>query len=1104
MNKSKPVQSTLKTVKNIARGALSVLRQDGVAARTTGRGVERTPVWISRQVATSRLNKAIATARKELSSGDLREFNSWLEASLPVLDSDANRMGVPLPSLGMLPADLLAQGLDVELRSCIERLKGRADDIVLFAKEAKAVADEIGKGNLKEALLTLTDNLQNHGHSFWYIESIIAVTKMAEGIEKAKRLADTLSIGGSGHQKFLFYYFGVRNEPAQSALRFRSNVKKVVDESKLTQSLKTYLKFRLYSSLESRAASLADVLAYEQNTSLTDLFLTVIKISNLILSQKRAFSKKVIYQAERAQSELHEAIEAISLCVDQNTHGTEQHRQLAVQVLNLLFDNREAMTATCEDVQAVSAVAAQLSTRGDQLQTDEASKAFINMSWLPVANAIGEIQDIPNLPQLLVRHDISSNSTPFLSQLYNALLFADENLYSEKARPAVRQFRYVNDLQVKGDLAKLVSYISNELQNEKNGNVEDALVVIYADALFKDDALIKCVSVCAKAGRINERLLPLLPFEDLFVGKRWHAIRIFGPSLDLAIALSHASRTIQDGKLKTFKRFATEELMVKHSCMTVDELIPKLAQQYDHEEVSYFGYHVCDIPTIELLPGMGESKSVRYTRVRLLNQLAELDTDRKMAYLTEAQALDDALQVDDGLSVLDDSKVHVDEEAVVDFVCAEYPADFQRYKKLIESGIGRADSLVDILKNIDSPSARIFQIPKNDADDLLVQLINNIMQRFLYDPACGLDIIIGRRIRHNTISSELRGYLEKCDLIGTIHLGKYQPSLSMNKMALSLDAKQRKMLFAANARFSESIDQLVALLRDQYFNVKSRSKPRGVFELTVHPVLFTILRVAAQVCEDLEQFTRECIDTFWLFLSFKLDVISKDVEAECRKNLKLTFQKFSAELVSQKADLSQISAVQRAAEELQRRAVTISSWISVPKVRLESKTHSLSKTIDISVAVVSGQVPGFDPKVSRTINTDINLDNRGFALVSDALYVVMGNIAQHSGKRVGNEIVVTIDLDGDNSMLVFEITNDVAPSARKPEKLQKLEAIRSKIQRRIFADGARRNKHSGLFKLAAIVHQSEKADIKFGFIGKDKFNVKFSLSYIPLNMEELE
>ncbi|MDO8040378.1 hypothetical protein [Janthinobacterium sp. SUN137] len=1102
MNKTKPVQSTLQTAKNLARGALSILRQDGLGTKTVGRGVEKTPAWVSRQVATGRLNKAIETARKGLSQSDLRQFNSWLEARLPVLDSDANRIGVRLSSLGILPKELLAQGLDTELSASIERLKGRKDDILHFAQKAKIIADEIGKGHFPEALAALTESLKIYGHSFWYIESLIAVTKMSEGIEKSKKLAETLSIGGSGHQKFLFYYFGVRNEPAQSALRFRSNVKKVIDDSILTSSLKTYLKYRLYRSLESRAISLADVLAYEQNNSLIDLFFTIVKVSNLILSQKRAFPQKVIYQAERVQVELCDAIAAISICINKNSSGTEQHLMLAVQVLNLLFDNQEATGPNCEDFQAISAVASQLSTRGDQLQSDEASKAFINMSWLPVADAIGEVQEIPSLPELLILNEADRNSTPFLSQLHNALIFSNENSYSDTAKKSIRKIRRVDAFQKEGKLNDLVSYISRDLADEKDGNIEDALIVIYADALLKNDQLMECVSVCAKAGRINDRLLPLLPFGDLFVGKRWNSIRIFGPSLDLAIALSHASRVIQDGKLKTFKRFSTEELLVSFSCMTVDELIPKLALKYEHDEVAYFGYHVCDIPTIELLPGMGESKTVRYARVRLLRQLAELHTNRKMSYLTEAQALDDALQVDDGLSVLDDSKVHVDEEAVIDYICAEYPADFQRYKKLVESGIGRSESLTDILKNLDSPSARLFQIPKNDADDLLVQLINNIMHRFLYDPASGLDIIIGRRIRHNTISSELRGYLEKCDLIGTIHLGKYQPSPSINKISLTLDGKRRKMLFAANARFSESIDQLVALLRDQYFNVKSKSKPRGVFELNVHPVLFAVLRVAAQVCDDLQQFARECIDTFWLFLSFKLDVVSKDIEAECKKNLKVTFQKFSAELASQKADLLQISAVQRAAEELQRRAVDIASWISVPKVRLESKTHSLSKTIDIAVAVVAGQVPGFDPKVSRNISTDIKLDNRGFALVSDALYVAMGNIAQHSGKKINNEITVGIDMDSNNSMLIFEIVNDVAPSARKPEKIQKMDLIRSKIQRRTVADGARKNKHSGLFKLAAIVHQSEKAEISFGFIGKERFYLKFSLLYVPLNTEE--
>lgn len=1087
--------------KNLARGAIASLKQTPQTVNRRGdmAPIERTTNWSARQTTTFLLNKAIAAARSGLSQVDLLEFNDWLNNILPALDLESSGLGVHLPALGIFPSDLSTGSLEQELTASIQRLQDRLPEIINFAKMAKKISEDIGRLQYQKAATLLDEVKKTVGYSFWYIESHLALTRLNHGVEKLKHEVDVLSIKGSGHRAFLFYYFGVRNEPAQSALRFRVTVRKVVDESDIASSLKSYLKFRLYGLLESRTSVLANILAYEQNTTSIDLFFTIIKICNLIVSQARQFPPSTKILASSALGIFAEARDALALRAENDESAPKEICELTVHALNFLFDTTKKIAPASADAQAVSAVAEKLSTRGNQLQTDEASKSFINMSWLPIANAIGEIQDIPSFPELVLSNDFSNLSTPFLIELHKAITSQNTEGYSKHVTTILAKFSHIHALRMERRMKDVVEFLRMELSATLDGNVEDAFSVLFADALYETDAFQDCVSICARAGCANERLLSLLPLGSLFIGKRWVSIRHLGPSVDLAIALAHACKVIDDEKLRTFKRYATEELLTEHQCKTIDELIPKLAIFEDHEVVAYFGYSVCDITTIELLPGMGESRLVRHTRANLLRSLAKLHTNRAVAFETEAQSIEDALQVDDGLSLLDDSKVHVDEEAVVNFVSTEYQADFQRYQKLVLSGIGQSESLTDILKYADNPNARIFQIPKNDADDLLVQLTNNIIQRFLYDPASGLDIIIGRRIRHNTISSELRGVLERYELIGTIHHGRYQPSSYVSRTCTSMNPKQRKIVFAANARFSESIDQLVALLRDHYFNVKSRTKPRGVFELTVNPVLFALVRVAAQTCNSLEQFTRECIDSFWMFLSFKLEIIRPNIEAETKRSLKNAFEKFSGELVAHDVDIALISCVQRAAEELQRQASQIASWISVPQVILETRSRELSNTIDIAVAVVSGQVPGFKPVIKQIINTSIELDSRGFGIVSDALYVVIYNVAQHSGKRVNNNVTILIEFDQKKSILVFDITSETAPSARKTDKINKLQMIRTDINKRSFVDGARRNKNSGLYKLAALVHQSPGTQLTFDFIQKDKFNVRFELKYIPLN-----
>ena len=1084
-------QSKLDHAKNLARGALATLKTETI---TVDRRGDRAPVkhsstWINRQNSTYQLNKAIEVARKSLSQSEQRMFNQWLSKIAPALDPEFSSLGAPHASLGIFPQDITIGKLGDELKASILRIQKDETEISLFAQLAKQVSEDIGQQSYDSAIELLNSAADRYGSSFWYVESYLAVTHFRHGVERLKAGVEKFSAGAGGQQKFLYYYFGIRNEPSQNSARFRSMLRKIIDDGGISDPLNVYLKYRLYGAMEIKEQTLASILALEQTTSTIDLFFTLQRVVGLILSKSNIFTDEIVFLARKTESLLEPALRTLSDLDDEQISSS-----IAVQALNVLFDSTHSEVAHCTDQQAVLAVSAQLSTSGDQLRTDETSKALINTSWLPVAQAVGEIHDIPSLPELIYSEDVLT--TPFVETLKRTLMQADIRLFSGAAVDAIQILRKVQDLVASNELSQAAELLAASLRDMDNENLADALEVFLAHTLIELGDLHGAVAVCARAGRNNERLASHLPLARLFVGKRWKSLSTLGPSTDLAIALGHASRTVDDSKLKTFKRYAVEELLVKYSAMTVAELIDKLKELTHPDELWYFGYVVCDIPTIELLPGMGESRLVRHTRAALLHNLAQLKIAESEQLENEAQELEDALQVDDGLYILDDSKVHVDEQAVVDFALEEYQADFQRYKKLTEADVKPTESLPELLKALGDQPARIFQMPKSDADELLVQLIGNILQRFLYDPASGLDIIIGRRIRHNTISSELRGVLEKEDLIGTIHHGKYQTPVRITKACVSMDVRRRKVISAASVRFSDSIDQLIALLRDHYFNVRSRSKPRGVFEIVINSIAYAWIKTSAQFCENLADFTRECIHAFWLFLSGKLDVVRPDVEAEMKRSLKHAFQRFSAELVSQGADLALISGVQRASDELQRRATTIASWISIPKVRLGSHRYSMGKTVDIAVAVVLGEAAAFKPTVAKEIDETIMLDQRDFVIVSDALYVALHNVAKHSGKKSENKIL--IKATSVQAELCFEITNDIGPSARKPEKQNRLDIIRRDIQRRAIADGARKNKHSGLKKLAALVDPTSVRSLEFGFVGKDRFSLYFRLPYTSI------
>lgn len=1093
--------------KNLIRGALSILR----AASTP---VARRDPWKQEQLAQQQINKALAIAKKEFDQRRLSDFERWVSISIREQNRSTRRVGTHLTSLSLFPSEIQPRSLKNEISLAVDRIQKQYTELLILAKDVTTLADAVAHKDWPRASSILKTTSNRDGYSYWAIETEVALKQATEGVEKAKTHIASMSIGSTALNKFFLHNFGVRNEPAQTSFRFRANLRKRIDEIDISVVLRSYIKYRLYGSLEADHSNLANILAYEQLTTTADLLFTLIKVTRIILGNQFAFSNDTISEADSASESLSTIMSTLGIST------VRQHGTLSIEPSNSLLEklaNNSIQTAlnppgewSANDCDSqsfiVRGLASQLSTRSDGILAEEMSKTLLNFSWLPLAIEVGDIATVPNLPTLLIKasqdESISSSAiysiNDALKSVGNSLVVSQDISLSVELKHLISGVRALRMGSVEEALSQLKKI--NSLPHGQVG--ADTLKVALAHHFRENGDMMKCLEICAQVGMENDRIIPMLPLMDIFQGIKWPSLRPWASSVDLAITLDHFLRGVDDRKSKTHKRYAIEELLKRHQCTRLVDLPSALAKAgVEIRKIEFLCYYVCDIVTFELLPGIDGSRNVLLARKELLCALAALHTEKELSYLLEAEEIDDELQVDDGLFVLGDSKVYVDEQAVLNFVNKEMAADFQRYLMLVDSGLGASESITELIKSFRNPSARTFQIPKNDADDLLAEILDGILNRFLFDPASGLDIIIGRRIRHGTIASEIRGVLEAAELIG--HKPRpganYEAPTLVNRLPWKLDPKQRRIINAAFGRFSESIDQLIALLRDEYFYVRSKDKTRGIFDLHLTPILFALARTTAQKCSSIDQFSKECVSFFWYPLSMRLEALRPSVESETKKTLHAIFSKLTSELKALNLDDTVFLAqLQQVSDELQRRASTIASWIRVPNTSVESRTYSMQQVVDVAVAVITGQRPGFTPVMTSSVPEDIELDTHGFSIVSDALYIALDNICQHSGKKIDNNISVDVVFNPQKSILSFSITSDVAPGSRTTEKESRLNSILSDIQRRAYGERARLNRGSGLFKLAAIVMQSEETGIHFGYTTPNRFQLKFDLVYLTL------
>lgn len=1107
VTRKRNIRTPLTQARNLVRGAISILH-----AHSTPDA--RRDHWKQEQIAQAQINKALAIAKRNTSQREFADFEKWIGQFVTEQTSVRRQVGTHLTLLGILPNELEARSLSSELLIAADRIKRRETEILTFARDASALAELIEARDWEAVSTKLNMVRSRDGHSYWSIETELALTQSLRGIEAVKAKIDSMSICALGLNKFYLYFFGVRNEPAQTSTRFCASLKKKIGDSDLPPLWQAYAKFRLYGHLDRSAHSLASIIACEQLTTIVDLVFTLLTITRSILEQRETFSDEVLEATKKTCQTLAPITAALKIssseseCMAQTSEAHVQITlaQIADEALSLAFQPQDQWPTFSTSVRSlvIHGIASSLSTRSDGLPTESFAKERLNFRWLPLFMEVGDVSGLPSLPQLF----LSVGQRPMDTRCAASIIGGLESAVSAAANKendwpdALKQILLAMNEYRRGDVETAIIRLKNILNEGTFGGSRDIAGVLFATILQAEDRLEESLAICALIGMENERILPMLPLCELFQGVKWNSLRSYARSMDLAIALDHFLRVAEDRKARTFKRYTVEELMKVHEC-TISELPSALtAAGESASKIEYFFSQVCDIATLELLPGMGDSRKVWQARSKILRELAKLHTKAEPEYAREADEIDEDLQVDDGLFVLDDSKVYVDEQSILIAVNQELAGDFQRYMYLVHSGIGVSDSLSDVLKSFRNPSAKTFQIPKNDADDLLAELVQAILDRFLFDPASGLDIIVGRRIRHGTIASELRGYLEGFDLIGhKAHAGaEYSAPLASSESLARMDTKRRRIATAAFGRFSESIDQLISLLRDEYFHVRTKTKSRGIFDLSLHYVALALARSIAQTCENVDQFSKECIAIFWFFLSVRLDAQRPDIESDTKKTLLTIFSKLTNELRALGVtDLALLAHIQQASDELQHRASAIAGWIRVPKmISVEGRTYSLQQAVDVAGAVVTGQRPGFFPIVTSDVPESPQLDTHGFSIVTDALYIAFDNVCEHSGKKANNHVKVGIQFDASLSLLSFVITNEVTPNSRTTEREARINNATADIQKRVYGERARRDRHSGLAKLAALVMQSNKTSISFGYVEDDKFQLKFDLVYVGL------
>jgi hypothetical protein len=1010
-------------------------------------------------------------------------------------------------------------------------------------------------GDQKECFRLLDCIEQNCGLSYWFIATKIALLQIFHGIEAQKQYIVEIKSSGARHNTyFLAYWWGVRAENDTSFDKYTLRLGRQMERASLTPEVNAYIGYLLVGVMP--PMGLEQTLLARSNYSsivdlyqiFSDLFVTAAaedrpaatliaemaarldlgeidprigkallvtgkptgsqaSVATLSIRNTRLSSRSPISLPTLRPNGLEELAAAAEL-TNALVAPEEPFPGIIFALLRQLNERNAAGSKAADDLTRMGAMLDKLSVGGwcvaralqarkpDSISIDSLAKIRLlntpdlepmllaNIPARERENFDREVQRVHGDCPTVLAARLASGAITYEDALAAGLdeLFASE---TELIRLA-RQSKFENALSISTKLngnletASKITLQAHIVSLIRLDRIEDALRTA-VDWLVRDPTLTLWLPLGEIASAIEQSKRPF----DSMIEK---------PILYDALA------KYAGGEFNSLRAYATEDFVNRKGTEKPSQLSTSnldVAKQ----KLIYFFAEVCTAPVLRLSIAYQTERELDEELIAICRVLTDLDPDNLEKYEDRARELVRARSIKDALKELQRSKISIDEDALRSVIQKNLSEDFNRYIALLRAGVAVVDENYrkNLLKAISSGEIpqSLFDVPENEASALFASIVVSILAELAFNPEHGLDCYLSLRIRHGTLSGQLRGPAEREHIITRRDAAtkEYQANQYWGqRLGPFLQAEYLVEIQKELTAFSRDYDNLIFEFTDQKVQVLSKEKPSGLFRLQISEV--TVNSLASEISADktFGDLIDACIDSFWALVDQSLIKINQYIDRELRSAIRDRFDNLDAALQRipgiHTATLS--DAIRRARTETGARLEAMRDWFVLPTAN-SSLPFEMQELVDIALTTIKGFRPEFNPSVSLTA-PDLPPLSGALHLFSDIFFILFENISLYSGDSIAPSIEIEANVQTD--MILVRVTNNVAEDQDIDRIAHSVDRARKRIESGAYLNAVRSEGGTGLPKLAKLIRRDgQQPHLKFGLSDdKHTFSVEFGVS----------
>lgn len=461
----------------------------------------------------------------------------------------------------------------------------------------------------------------------------------------------------------------------------------------------------------------------------------------------------------------------------------------------------------------------------------------------------------------------------------------------------------------------------------------------------------------------------------------------------------------------------------------------------DQQMLICFLAKVCVLSVMNSSIAFGSTAELEAERIKLCQWLLEIDSANEQNYQSEIARLTRQSALRAALSRLGTSKIYVN----VDGIRRSLPLSLrERYDILCQY-----TNLSDRLRTTGARVALFAILDDDDSDEEQSQLLRHkkpklvmldesmiqfklifleMRDRFIASNEYGLDSYLSVRIRHGTLSGELRSAFEKYDLVTRKRGSSYLQNSAWTGALSEYQRASQDDAIAALGKFSLTVDSIIEQVKTEVVQIRSDHSPQGLFDYEYTDI--DVYEVWSGARFD---------NGFHSFLDFMFAEFWNRTEANCQNVVSLlrgkvqdafvdALDKLSETLnrIDQRLAHSELSeAIHRCRTELQHEVGVVAGWFEGAE-DASLAAFDMQLLVDASIHTLENQNPGQPISVTQKISYPHQLAGRFFVPFSDVLLLLLQNATKHSGTECVNIEVNVSEEDVDK--IRISVLNDLASS----------------------------------------------------------------------------